>query len=145
MRVDNGDNDYLRRLAEGIRQYRTRLSDAEERSTKAKEAVEDARDQLAAAERFYKMELKRLGHKEEQVQLPLNREARFLGMPPKEACVTLLKEHGTMTLDQLEAELKAGGFKFKGSPKRTINMALMGRANVERVPGGTFRYRGKGS
>jgi hypothetical protein len=145
MTAGNADNDYLARLAQGVRQYRARLSEAEDQSMRATLAQQEAREQLAAAERFYKMELERLNHEEEQVQLPLKGDARFVGMSPKEACVTLLKEHGSMTLDELETELKAGGFKFKGSPKRTINMALMGRVNVERLPGGRFRYRGKGS
>ena len=146
MAAKNSENDYLRRLAEGVGQYRARVSEAEERQTSAKLALEEASQQLSAAEAFYRMELQRLGRKEEQVRGPLKREARFVGMSPKKACVTLLKEGGPMTLDQLETELKAGGFDFKGSsPKRTINMALMGRVEVERAGLGIFRYRGKGS
>lgn len=145
MAAKNADNDYLRRLAEGAREYRARVSEAEDRQTSAKLAVEEAQQQLSAAEAFYKMELQRLGREEEQVQLPLKREARFVGMSPREASVALLKKRGSMTLDQLETELKAGGFKFKGSPKRTINMALMFAVDVERAARGIFRYRGKGS
>jgi len=145
MAANNSDTDYLRRLAEGVRQYRGRVSDAEEGAKGAKLALEEAVEQLSAAERFYKMELERLDREDEQLRLPLNREARFVGISPKQACVALLRERGSMTLDELETELKAGGFKFRGSPKRTINMALMSRVDVDRAPGGTFRYREKGS
>ena len=145
MAANNGDTDYLRRLAEGVRQYHDRVSEAEDKETSAELALEEAHQQLSAAEVFYRMELQRLGRKEEQVQLPQKREARFVGMSAREACVTLLEERGSMTLDQLETELRAGGFKFKGFPKRIINMALMGGVHVQRVGGGVFRYRGKGS
>jgi len=145
MTAKNSDGDYLRRLAEGVRLYRARVSKAEEQVTSAKLALEEAHQQLSAAEAFYKMELQRLGREEEQVQLPLKREARLVGMSPREACVTLLKERGSMTLDQLVTELQAGGFRFRGSPNRIVNMALMGGVDVERVGHGVFRYTGKGS
>lgn len=145
MNTENDDFEYLNRLAEGVRQYRAQVSEAEERKKAAELGLEEAVEQLGAAERFYKMELQRLGREEEQMRLPPKRDARFVGMSPKEACVELLEEHGQMTLDQLEAELRAGGFKFRGSPKRVINMALVGRDDIERAPDGIIRYRGKGS
>lgn len=145
MNRKNRDSDYLRTLAERVRQYRIQVSEAEKQSMTAYSALEDARQELAAAELFYEMELQRLGREEEQVRLSLEGETRFMGMSAKEACVQLLRQHGEMTLDQLVTGLEAGGFVFRGSPKRVVNMALLGRDDVERVPGGIFRYREKGS
>ncbi len=143
---DYSDSDYLRRLAEGVRQYHAQVTEAEERKKIAESSLEDARQRLAASEQFYKMELQRLGHKEEQVRLLLNEDTRFAGMSPREACLRLLKERGKLTLDQLAEQLKAGGFVFKkGSPRRIINMALMRVQEVERGPSGIFRYHRKGS
>lgn len=146
MNRKNDDLEHAARLARGLREYKAAVREMEEAKRKAEEALDTAREDLLAAERFYEMELKRLGLKAEQVRLPLEEKARFMGMSPREACTGLLKERGEMTLEELVQELIEGGFEFRGrSPRRTVNMALMGREDIERLEGGRFRYVGKGS
>lgn len=135
------DLEYLRNLLARVREYQTKVTEADDRRRDAEVALERARAKLNTAKAFYLMELERLGYREEQIRLPLEESTVFVGVSPKEACVEVLKNYGQMTLEQLEAELTKGGFVFSGSPKRTINMALLGRDDVERLPGGRFRYK----
>lgn len=135
------DLEYLRNLLARVRKYQGKVTEAEDKKRDAEIELNEARESLDIAKAFYVMELDRLGYREEQIRLPLEESTAFIGMSPKQACVEVLKAHGEMTLEQLEAELIKGGFVFSGSPKRTINMALLGRIDIQRLPGGRFRYR----
>lgn len=136
---------YIQKLADGLEEYRREVSEAEKALRTAEREVETAKRRLAAAERFYEMELQRLRSKAEQLELPLEGKARFLGLAPRQACTELLKERGEMTIEELERELMEGGFVFTGSPMRIIHMALVGAPGVQRLKDGVFKYHEEGS
>jgi len=145
MNRENKDLEYVGRLAERIQEYRKEISLLEGRKKRLEILLDNLRKDLATAERFFEMELKKLRLKEEQVRLPLEGKARFVGMKPRNACTVLLMEHGEMTLEEMVEKLTESGFEFRGSPKRTVNMALLNRKDIERLEGGLFRYVGEGS
>lgn len=145
MNRENKDLEYVGRLAERIQEYRKDIAVLEGKKKGLESELDNLRKDLATAERFFEMELKKLRLKEEQVRFPLEGKARFIGMTPRKACTELLIERGAMTLEELVEGLIEGGFEFRGHPKRTVNMALLGRKDIERLEGGRFRYVGEGS
>lgn len=145
MNRENKDLEYVGRLAERIQEYGKEIAVLEGRKKRLEILLDNLRKDLATAERFFEMELKKLRVKEEQVRLPLEGKERFIGITPRKACTELLIERGAMTLEELVEGLIEGGFEFRGHPKRTVNMALLGRKDIDRPERGLFRYIGKGS
>lgn len=136
---------YTQKLADGLQEYRKEVSEAEKALSTAQRNLQAANQRLAAAEKFYRMDLERLRSKAEQLALPLEGTARFLGLAPRQACMELLKERGQMSIEELERELTEGGFVFTGSPMRIIHMALVTAPGVERLKDGVFKYHEEGS
>ena len=141
MNRNNRDLEYLRRLTESLQRYQKEIADLETKLRECQMAVQRARKDLAIAKQFQEMERKRLHLTAQQIEVPSEEHAVYAGLAIKEACIRALKVHGVMTLEQLETELTDGGFVFRGSPKRTINMALLSRSSVERLPEGRFRLK----
>ncbi len=58
---------------------------------------------------------------------------RFLGMRLADACVEILKERGSVTMEELREELDNGMFRFNTpTPMREINAALLRQQHVRR-------------
>ena len=61
------------------------------------------------------------------------RNVRFVGTRLGDACVQILREHGSLTLDQILGELNHGQFRFRsGAPLREINAAMLRLADITR-------------
>lgn len=58
---------------------------------------------------------------------------RFLGLRLADACMEVLRDRGTITMDDLREELDNGMFRFNTpTPMREINAALLRQAHVRR-------------
>lgn len=60
-------------------------------------------------------------------------KVRFVGVRLADACIELLKEHSSMTLEELVKALNDGHFRFRtSSPLREVNAALMRQHQAQR-------------
>lgn len=61
-------------------------------------------------------------------------QIRFVGARLGDACMTILRERGTLTTDELMKALNDGEYRFRTpTPRKEIHAAMMRQPNVNRV------------
>ena len=120
-------------------QLKRYINEAEEEKKKLENQIAALENNIENLKETLQFHLKKTGK--------MKQMGRFVNVKLGNALETLIQEHGTVTVDELIEELKAGGYEFKKGAKipQTIKFTVFNKSNIDktRKDEGIFKWIGK--
>jgi len=132
----NNNRDKALSLAEAeVSYWQGEVESRRAAADKAELELSETEPKLRTAEAFLQLVRERYGLPPEAKP-----STHFEGLPLREAALTVIEERGSITAQQLIAELQAGGFQFDDHPRRQLHAALIHQKQASKDSAGTWRW-----
>lgn len=119
------------------------INEAEEEKKSLENKIENLTNRIKNLKETYQFLLEKTGKRKTQ--------GRFVNVKLGDALETLIKEHGTVTVEELIEELETEGYEFKAKERKkprkpqTVKFTLLNKSNIDKTQKdeGIYKWIGK--